>query len=81
MRTLRLTNQLQEHNLLPLLPIGYSSLHNSLLQLDDSVSRALGMCATQHWKGENPLEKANSNHIVEPILGQFLVKFCNQVLP
>jgi len=39
------------------------------------------MCATQHWKVGNPLEKAKTNRAAESILGQFLAGFSNQVLP
>jgi len=39
------------------------------------------MCATQHWNGGNPLEKVKTNRAAEPVSGQFLAVFCNQVLP
>jgi len=67
--------------LLPLLAIGRSFQEKLFLQLIIGLLGSFGICATQHWKGGNPLEKENSYRAAKPVLGQFLVGILASVNP
>jgi len=73
--TFWLTNQLQEHLLVAFASHWSPFSRPIAFTADYCVSRELGTCATQHWKGRKPLDKENSNRAAELVLGQFLAGF------